>query len=107
MIGRVDDRLDLAAFGQVAFLDQQAAVVAGPDHADAVIARRARDPRDGGAVPVMVDGGGAFARFAVKVGGVGDPARQIWLGGVHAGVDHRHQRAVAVRDAPCPREVLT
>jgi hypothetical protein len=107
VVGRVDDRLHLAAFGEVAFLDQEATVIPSPHHADAVVARRARDPRHGGAVSVVIDGCRAFAGFAVDVVGVRDLAGQVRLGGVHAGVDHRHQGTVAVRDAPRLRQVLT
>ncbi len=77
VVDGVKDRLRDTGLGEVAFLDQQVAPVAGCRKADAVVGVGAGQPGDVRAVPGAIDGGGAFVRFAVDVVRVGDLADEI------------------------------
>jgi hypothetical protein len=106
VVGGIDDRRDHAAFGEIALLDQQAAVIAGAGDAKGVVGAPARQPRHMRAVSRAIHRGRAFFRFAVEVVGVFDAVREVGLAGVDARVDHSHLGADAVRVSPRLRQPL-
>ena len=87
-------------------LDDQVAVEAGADDADADVPRRAGQPGDVSAVTDLVGGRRAGAGVRVDLVRRGDLALELGVGGVDPGVDHGDVDPLAALQRPRLREVL-